>query len=96
MTQGTEQYPDPLSLATHVQAARVALLTADVHDQQAMARNLSLALVVVGPSTAEAFLHPACSPEERVCMLAAVQEAVHTPQAFDGAWALNGCGECEP
>lgn len=85
MSNATEQYPDVLSLADLVQEG-VPVYPAEVPDQQVMARNLSLALVVVGPAHVESFIHPAATAPERLCMLEAIHEAVHHPAAFDGAW----------
>lgn len=91
-TEHLEQYPDARSLAD-LTTGGVPIYPAEVPDQQVMARNLSLGLVVAGPAHVEAFVHPAASATERACIEAAIEEAVRTPAVFDGAWGRqeDGC-----
>lgn len=91
MMNRTEQYPDVHCLAELTRGG-LTIHPAEVRDQQVMARNLALALVVVGPAHMEAFVHPAASQAERLCMVEAIHEAVHNPAAFDGAWGRESDG----
>lgn len=85
MDHATQPYPDPVSLA-EVARCGVDLFQAEPADLRIMEANDSLALLVVGPAHAEAFIHPAATDEQRVCLLEVVHDAVHDPAAYAASW----------